>query len=798
MKKIDINLLNSIGKPRAIIDGMLDRQIQSLEAKLGKKAGGAGNKLLSLFVQNGFRVQLTEPEVVKKMQETSSLSKNQIDTLLEGMLETGLLRQTPTEQFELSNNFIARKAHEKVEAENRVLRTIVSTIQDRMSRNELLDSTYLNYITPSLHQLDLNAEEKKFVKNSEAAVRKRRRLINLALTALIILLSFSTITAYTNSQRAISNLKQSKALNDQLTAEKAKTEAAQRQEKMWRLEADSARQEAVQEKLAALAARDTADQLRLKAIADRDSINALRQAAERLVTQLRTLRAQAEAKADEEKDLRTLADRNRLEADSLKAEALQVNKIITSRIAATRSLQIEDTHMRTLIALEAYRINKNNNAVGDIYHPNIVKALTGAAEARQENLFNSKEIVGSIRDIAVTPSGRTFYTTGSDGKVRAWDIKKWNELGKPEYNVREFEIQGTGVFNTIALSPDGMRLLIAGETGNFQILSASSGKLLSSYSLSQKGDKIYISEFDEDGNFCGLGKTQAYYRFEGFLGDIAQQQFRYKRNNEDRSPLISLQKMPSKVGLIRKVGKEFIAYSVKGYYDDFSYMINTQKLDGDKNEIAEFKLASGNENEINYGDLTALAFKQYDSTNGIMAYGFSSGRIILVRVTEEDEINEDPFFGSRKNIFTAHQAPVSTMEFSKNGRFLAVASYDGSVSLWDMTKYNDASYQPIIFDEMSSWAMTVAFANNDETLITGCKDGNLYFWNTNPDDYANYLCSHLDKTRETFIAQQKELDTRQKTGIMGIRHNELSKKNYQVYFGDMQDPSKRKVNVCER
>ncbi len=800
MKKIDLNSLQNIGKPRAIIDGMLDRQIQALESRLGRRAGGAGNKLLSLFVKDGFRVQLTQAEVLHKMDNITNLSNNQVKTLLEGMLESGLLRKTPADLFELANNFIARKAHEKVEAENRVLRTMKNTIQDRMSRNQLLDETYLNYITPSLDQLELTTEERKFIRNSEDAVRRKKRLINLALTALFILMAVFLVGAIYNSRQVQKNAAAIQKKNKELQAARDSVDRAFKEVTAAQKLADSLREDAEIQAAIAIQARDTAEMLRLKAIADRDSIFALRQAALALASERDRLRKQAEEKAEEEIELRKLAEKNEARADSLYDRSNQLNKIITSRIAATRSLQIEDTRMRSLIALEAYKINKQNEEVGDIYHPNIVKALYSAVAARKEDFFRSKEIIGSVRDIVVSPYGEAFYTAGSDGKVRKWTLEgDWGDmqLGKPKVKIDTLGALGGGVHNTIALSPDGRRLLVGGTLGNFQILDTQSGQLLSTYKLPHIGDKIYDCAFDEEGNFCGMGQDYAYFWFAGILGDVEQKHFRFRRDSEDRSPLISIKKIPTTVGLIRQLDGEFVTYAAEANYDGYSFEINVQFLDGENNKVEEYPIEFGSSGDSNYGKLTALAFHQYDEKNGLLVYGFSSGKIIFITLDELDT-DTDPFWGSGKNVFMAHQASISTLSFSEDGRRLAVASFDGSVSVWDLNKLHEASYQPMIFDEMSSWAMTVAFANNNRTLITGCRDGSVYFWNTNPDDYAQYLCTNLEETKDVFIAQQKELNERKKTAVLGVRHNELEKDTYIKYFGAMEDPTMRKVNVCER
>lgn len=797
MKKVDLNLLNSIGKPRAIVDGMLDLQVEALEASLGRKAGGTGNKILSLFVKNGYRVQLTEEVVIKKMKAITKLSEDEIGGLIYGLYESDLLRKTSNEQYELANNFIARKAFEKVEAENRVLRTIKSTINDRMSRNELLDRLYLNYISPSLTQLELNTEESDFVKKSEKAVRRRRRLLNIALIILFLLMGILAIGAVYNYQRANKALIESRDYTKKLEAEKEKTEMARADAEAARGEAEESRDDAKAERNNALESQRIAEQLRNTAIADRDSIIQLKIAADALVVELEKLRKEAEGERNNALKSKEIAEKSEAISEELRLKAEQINKIITSRIAANRSLQIEDNHMRSLVALEAYKINKNNSE-GDIYHPNIVKALYSAVEAKNEDFFVEKEIVGSVKDIIVNASGNVFYTTGSDGKVREWQVNQWNQIGKPEINtIIEFEEQVDAVHNALALSADGRRILVAGESPSFQVLDTRTKKRLSQYNFGPKGEQIYTAEFDEEGNFCGMGRENAYFLFEGYLGNIKTQQFSYTKKEDNRSPLISIEKLPSKVSLFRKIGGEIRAYSIHGEYSEsaYGYLTKIQRIDGENNRIEEYTQAFGGAEEVDYGMLTAVEFKQLDKKNGLLVYGFSSGKIMIVR-SEDLEKMDDPFLGDN-DIFKAHQAAISDMKFSKNGNFLAIASYDGSVSVWDMSRYNDAAYQPMVFD-MPSWVLSVAFAHDDDVLITGCKDGSIYFWNINPDDYANYLCSSLFDGRADYAKKQEKVNRLQnKSGGRGIQHNEISKTDYERYFGEMENRLEKWVKVCE-
>ena len=129
-KVINSALLDSIRKPSDMVDDMLDKQLETLEANLGRKAKGIGNHLMSLLVQNGNRIQWEEQALVSEMIKVTPLDATTLKEVLNTLRLGGILRQTVGGRYEIANSFLARRANQKIEADNRVLRGIQTSIYD--------------------------------------------------------------------------------------------------------------------------------------------------------------------------------------------------------------------------------------------------------------------------------------------------------------------------------------------------------------------------------------------------------------------------------------------------------------------------------------------------------------------------------------------------------------------------------------------------------------------------------------------------------------------------------------------
>lgn len=788
-KIINSEILSKVGKPSEMVDEMLDKQIESLEANLGNKAKGVGNRLLSYFLLNGNRVQLGGTEVVERLQQDMQIDGQTANAILETLQNSGILRKTSAGRLEIANNFLAQRAFQKVESENRVLRNIKNTIQDRMSRNELLDQAYLNHITPSLPLLDLSEKEHDFVKASQAALRRTKRAIGIFRTLIFFFLIGLAAWAIWEYNRANKNFNQQLEYSADMEQAKIKAEKALEEAKIARKEAESAREDALQlQEIAernafeAEAQRTRAEALLRAARADRDSISKLNATVLQQIADLEELSRQYRDQADENAELAEKARRREIQALDAQSKAEKLNKVITSWNAAARSLQIEDARTKALVAMEAYKINRDNPEVGDVKHPNIMKALEDAARLLDQKLqFDIKKAhAGAVRDIVFQPGADVFFTTGSDGAVKKWEVKNWSDLGAPVIN-RSTDIyrQKIGINNSLAISPNGKNLLVAGEMPWFQTLNAETGKALDTFRIAGR-DEVFSAGITNDGEFIASGFERFYHR-------------RPRSSSLDISP-----KSRGKANLILPDNGSICAYSLVGKPGDFFYQFNVDSICGNSAGSAEF-MVFGGKREIDYGVISAVGYHTVSDSTALLAIGFSNGRILLIE-SYRDGDRFQPTEQGRK-MFKPHLAAITDFAFNPAGDQLAIASMDGTISLWDLKEYTSPTYQPVVFARNSGWVFSIAFSNDGKHIVAGCQDGSIFFWNVDPEDYARFLCSNLQNTLAGAAEEQRNVDVLQKKSVEPYRYNfdELPKDDYRRYFGDI-DPGllpRRRVTVCD-
>lgn len=781
-KLIDQQLLESTRKPDYLIDELLDKQLEQIEDALGTQATGLGNKVLSLFVQNGNRLQLSEKEVLRELTVKKKADSASVQGILDSLKQSGLLHETPAGNYELANNFIALRAYRKIEADNRVLRSIHLTIQDRMSREELLDEQYLNYMKPMLDRLELDEESLAFVEESRRAIRKQKRLFTLFVVAMFVML-------ITLASWALGKANQANKSLQNLDVALKETSAAERAAQRKALEAKSAEQKALDaeayardQRAIAEQARKSADSLRLVAVKSRDAAveqrslaDMLRLRAERAAERMGILEKQARDSSLIYKNLRDQAQQSEADARMERDRAQRLSKIIASRNAAVRTLQIEDPRLRALVAMEAYNINREDKENGNPLQPDVFKSLYTATQALNPQLpFLKTSHRGGVRDIVFQPSKNTFYTTGSDGSVQEWPVQNWNAVGAPQLGeVKKLDVTGGGVHNTLAISGDGKQLLVAGEAPSFQIVNTRNGQVETSLEKG-RSEEVFQSGFTKDGGFYAMSQRFFYvWRPGGSLRTFA--------------------KPPSKTGIfmLDNTGTSRV-WSFSGVYSDYAYELAIAEFAGNVVDSLEDNF-EGTPKEVDFGNMTSVAISMIGEKT-LVAYGFNTGRVLFI----EGKDRRNPFSGegNTNKLFKQHQAPISDLAFSPDGSRLAVASYDGTVSVWEMARYRtDASYQPTLLDGHNSWALSLAFSNDGNYLLVGCQDGSLHFWNLNAESYASQLCQDLRGVLGVSIEERRQLGIKQRKSVQQTAYDELTLEEYRRYFGepDLKQSSNRNV-----
>ncbi|NUO02985.1 MAG: hypothetical protein HUU01_20440, partial [Saprospiraceae bacterium] len=599
-KVIDSQLLESIRKPDFLIDELLDKQLEQIETLLGKHAKGLGNKVLALFVQNGNRLQLAEQEVIREFSIKKNADTHTIRSILDLLKNSGLLQTTPGGNYELANNFIAQRAYRKIESDNRVLRSIHLTIQDRMSREQLLDQQYLNYMTPMLDQLELSAIELEFVNDSRQAIRKEKRLFRLFLTIMfLLLLALASWALYKSQETAKSNAELQRANEETREAMRTANQnaadakgaaalARDREKDAQRQRADADLQRYIADSL-----RQTAEDSRDLAIKERSIAELMRKRAEQEAKRNAALEKQARDSSEIYNRLRLGAQKNEEIARQERDRAQRLSKIIASRNAAVRTLQMEDRRLRALVAMEAYNINREDAENGNPLQPDIFKSLYTATQALNRQLiFKQTKHKGGVRDVVFHPEKNVFYSTGSDGSVQEWPILNWNTVGAPQLGeVKKQELAGGGVQNTLAISQNGRQLLVAGEPAYFQILNTRNGTVEATLNKN-RGEEIFLGGFTNTGGFYAMSQRQFYFW-------------------EPETGLKTFPKPAAKTGVFLAAlpgNKGATLWSFNGVYDDYVYSMNISGFDGKGVDTAEY-LFYGTQKEVDFGNVTAVAIK---------------------------------------------------------------------------------------------------------------------------------------------------------------------------------------------
>jgi len=754
LKKITLDSLDQLGAGNNIVEDLLDQQVREIESILGEQYRGMGNKILSMFVQSGNRVQLSESSIAEELRQKKDLGFMMVQRILEQMLKANLIRKTTGGKYELSNNFLAQRAFQKVEAENRVLRTMGSTIRDRMKRKELLDEQYLNYITSSLDLLELTSDESAFVEESRDAIQRRKRrrgfLLTLFITALALMASWATMQTFQAQKYAVDLEKSNSIL-------KTKQDSLN----VALVDANKYADQAIEEQIEALRQAEIADSLKKVADANaklareeaqRANENARKAQNEKERAETEATSAKKARDAAEKAEARALnsaerAERARIEAENAEKDAKDARQraevfsnAVVALNAALKSQELDDAHLQALVARQAYNIVSASPELGLTRHPYIYNALYYAVKDVDNNIrFRNKAHQGAVRDIVFQSDGQRFFTTGSDGQVVQWDINEWNALGVPAHRQTRLPLDGDAVHNSLALSPDESRLLVGGELDYLQVYSLNN-KQSKQYPW-RKGkstEEIFSAGFlDNSGALVGMGRSHLYY-----LGD-------------DNANAVEIPKLNSRASTFMNTNQGVVALGVQVSYEELT-KFNIEGLINGRMQRKEFGTRQITA-QSNYGNLISLAAQE-----GLLAMGFQNGQIVLGKMNAATLEIQPPLV----SLFKQNQSPIVDITFSPSGRYLAAASLDGRVTIWDLKNAEtDPTYQPLLLEDHEGWATSVCFTPDEKFLLVGTKNGEVAFWNLEPRVYAEHLCNQL------------------RLNYLSPRYDEIAPQDWRRFFG---------------
>jgi WD40 repeat protein/energy-coupling factor transporter ATP-binding protein EcfA2 len=464
--------------------------------------------------------------------------------------------------------------------------------------------------------------------------------------------------------------------------------------------------------------RNKADSARAQAILSAEE--AIRQGEIAKKERDRAAASEKIAKNEERKaiEARELALENEKIAKQQKALADTRRYLSIAKAIAVKSKELgNDPDQQSLLAQQAFIFNDKYD--GYPFDNDIYNGLFTALKTRGHGLTKSLEghLKGGARALDTRRNNNHIYSGGSDGKIIQWVGGKNNEWTPNEIvgdRIHDNDPANDYLVFTLDISPDE-NILAAG--GLFP--SNRDANYVELYDLRKPKDapkKVYGYKSDiGDIHFTPDGK--------GF----------YARDNSGQSVKYSdLTSAKEVIAIKSKISG--LEINTEGTKLAGAGMDGTLYVWDIKNSYAETKTRIGN------SPLTAVAF----APDGRIVVGTQSGQI---RIVEAD--------GRVGNPLSGHTATIESIKFNYAGTFMATASKDWTIRLWN---YNEPSQPPIVLSD-HDWVWNLAFTSDDEQLIAGIQsvketkvgqvDQTIHAWPTHFKTMAGILCGEYLKRNMT-------------------------------------------------
>jgi len=520
---------------------------------------------------------------------------------------------------------------------------------------------------------------------------KRARIVALVLgTAVVICLLF---LMYAFVQKA--------------EAEKQRQQAEENADKAKAAEkiADERRVEAEKATAAALAAKEAETQQRaLAEQAEREAV-ANAELAKRNAAEARRNAEQARLNAERAQENEKLAKEQEQIAIKNAAEALRQRYIAQAKAMAVKSKELNDPEQEALIAQQAFKFNSEHQ--GYVYDNDIYNGLYAALKKFDHPLTLSLEAHerGAARALVTRVAGNHIYSGGSDGKIIRWNEEsgQWKSeilVDRPDYQ-----------YYSIDVSSDGNWLIAAGLDPTNET-------------------KNYVELYN-------LNAMKSVKKIEGYVYGIENLTFTpdngafYARDNSGRS--IKLSDLTT--------AKEVIRSEVK---------INAIDLSPDGSKL----IGAGENGSLFIWDVrnnySVTEIKQMGEHLTTVTYAPEGRRIILGDNTGIVKIY-DTQSNMMVRVLSGHSSAIEQIRFNHAGTFMATASKDKTVRLWNMNRLKE---QPIVFSDHRDWVWGVAFTPDDEQLLASVHSSTetikgvehtIRAWPTKIPTMADILCGKVSR-----------------------------------------------------
>jgi WD40 repeat protein/energy-coupling factor transporter ATP-binding protein EcfA2 len=431
---------------------------------------------------------------------------------------------------------------------------------------------------------------------------------------------------------------------------------------------------------------------------------------ERQKAEARTLESVAARSAEQKQRQKAEEEQQQAETARGQAQASEQQALRLRRISLARALSLqivrpqqggEARELPALLALEAYRLNRDNGGVAE--DPDLFNALRVALGP----LPALRGHQDGVRAVALVPDGppdgQTVFSGGEDGKLLRFDLR---QPAAPPVLLASFPTP----VRAVAVRPEGDLLAAAAADiaeGPIRL-----------WNLRQPGAlprdlpataAVSSLAFQPGGGLLAAGSPDGVKLWD--TGHPAGQ--------SNTAPL--------SLGAGKRVTA--VAFSPDGKTLAAGLAKGGALLWEVGRPSAEPRSACG------ALDVRSLAFSPDGKT---LACGAGRGEIALAAVGRA---------GAALVSLPGHAASVNSLRFNAQGDFLASASSDGTVRLWDV---KSPGSQPIVLPGHEGWVWSVAFTPDGQRLVSGGQDRTVRLWPARTETLARALCAgvHRGLTKE--------------------------------------------------
>ncbi|MEO5599749.1 MAG: High-affnity carbon uptake protein Hat/HatR [Cyclobacteriaceae bacterium] len=545
-------------------------------------------------------------------------------------------------------------------------------------------------------------------------LEQKRKLKRARITALI--LASATIVSLIFLVFAI--IQKSEADNQRIIAVDLKNDAlaSQKEAEAERAKAEEARDEAETERTKAEVARDEAIKAQEAEAREKLKAEQARLTAEERRVQAEEARKDADAQRKIANSNEKLAVQREEEAKLATIESQRQRYIAIAKAMAIKSKELDsDLSEQSLLAQQAFNFNTRHK--GYSYDNDVYNGLFYALRTQNHPLTKSLEghLKGGARALETMKNHNFIYSGGSDGKLIQWKFsgQGWEAQEIVPDRIHDKDLANDYSVYSIDISPDE-KFLAAGGL----------------YPMNR--DQNYVELY----NLADLkAAPKKIYGYKSDVGDIhftPDGQGFYARDNSGQSIRYSdLTTAKEVIALKEKIsGLELSADGTKLAGAGMNGSLFVWDV---KRNYAETII------KIPNASLSSVCFAP-DSK--VIVVGTTSGQVYIIEN------------GKISNPLSGHTAGITNIRFNYAGTFMATASKDWSVRLWN---YRNLRMQPIVLSD-HDWVWNLAFTPDDEQLIAGIQsvketkvgqvDQTIHAWPTKIETMSGILCEFLERNMD--------------------------------------------------